>query len=161
MSELKMPMPKLPDIRMDTEAYEEGVYEEEIEEFEEEGGFTEEAIASIIGFVSAFGLPQPWLSRKALEYKQAAIDVGLARNLSVLLEKYFPAMEDKPEYAVLLSLLAFAALVISDRMDLQRKLKGYKVPKGAQPDVRMRGEKPVIEEVVENVQPGNVENAQE
>jgi len=161
LSELKMPMPKLPDIRIDTEAYEEGVYEEEIEEFEEEGGFTEEAIASIIGFVSAFGLPQPWLSRKALEYKQAAIDTGLAHNLSVLLEKYFPAMEDKPEYAVLLSLLAFAALVISDRMDLQRKLKGYKAPKGAQPDVRMRGEKPVIEEVIENVQSGNVENAQE
>ena len=150
MSELKMPMPKLPDIQVDETVYEEEPFEEEEEV--EEGGYTDDAIASLIGYLSAFGLPQPWMSRKALEYKQAALDVGLAHNVSILIEKYFPQLEDKPEYAVVLSLVAYGAIVLTDRMQLQQKLKMSKkvvVPK-------KKGE-----EVKENAGPKNSENAEQ
>lgn len=154
MSELKMAMPKLPDIQLDeTMIVEEGG--EFYEEPQEEGAvYTEEAIASAIGYFSAFGLPQPWLSKKALEYKQAAIDVGLARNVALLIEKYFPQLQDKPEYAVLLSIIAFAAIVIPDRLALQQKLKAvqkkYVPPK--------KGEN---KEVNENAGPQNSENVEQ
>ena len=150
MSELKMPMPKLPDIQVDETVYEEEPFEEEEEV--EEGGYTDDAIASLIGYLSAFGLPQPWMSRKALEYKQAALDVGLAHNVSILIEKYFPQLEDKPEYAVLLSLVAYGAIVLTDRMQLQQKLKKSK--KVAAPEKK-------VEEVERNAGPKNSENAKQ
>ena len=150
MSELKMPMPKLPDIQIDETVYEEEPYEEEEEA--EEGGYTDDAIASLIGYLSAFGLPQPWMSRKALEYKQAALDVGLAHNVSILIEKYFPQLEDKPEYAVVLSLIAYGAIVLTDRMQLQQKLKKSK---------KVVTPKKKVEEVKENAGPKNNENAEQ
>lgn len=139
MSELKMAMPKMPEIKLDDAMVVEEPYEEVYEEVEETAVYTEEAIASAIGYFSAFGLPQPYLSKKALEYKQAAIDVGLAHNVAVLLEKYFPQLEDKPEYAVLLSLVAFAAIVIPDRLALQQKLKAVQ-KKYAPPKPEQKGE---------------------
>ena len=150
MSELKMPMPKLPDIQVDETVYEEEPFEEEEEV--EEGGYTDDAIASLIGYLSAFGLPQPWMSRKALEYKQAALDVGLAHNVSILIEKYFPQLEDKPEYAVLLSLVAYGAIVLTDRMQLQQKLKMSK---------KVVAPKKKGEEVERNAGPKNSENAEQ
>ena len=150
MSELKMPMPKLPDIQVDETVYEEEPFEEEEEV--EEGGYTDDAIASLIGYLSAFGLPQPWMSRKALEYKQAALDVGLAHNVSILIEKYFPQLEDKPEYAVLLSLVAYGAIVLTDRMQLQQKLKMSK---------KVVAPKKKGEEVERNAGSKNSENAEQ
>lgn len=128
-SDIKMPMPKLPEIEVETEMTGNVDYEEEVYE-EEESHYMEEAIASAIGFVSAMGLPQPWMSKKAQEYKQAAIDVGLAHNMAVVLEKYLPEMEDRPEYALAFSLMAFAAIVIADRKALEAKIK----PKQKKPD---------------------------
>lgn len=128
-SDIKMPMPKLPDIQAEAEMTGEIDYEDEVYE-EEESHYMEEAIASAIGFISAFGLPQPWMSKKAQEYKQAAIDVGLAHNMALVMEKYLPEMEDKPEYALLFSLLTFGAIVIADRKALESKIK----PKQKKPD---------------------------
>jgi len=166
MSELKMPMPKLPEIEVDEMMVADEPIEEEVEETNETSVYIEESIASVIGFVSAFGLPQPWLSKKALEYKQAAIDVGLAHNLAVLLEKYVPQLEDKPEYAVLISALAFGALVISDRMELQRKLKAVRPKRQAkvvptQTNTVVEVVKEEEKEVKENARPEDNKNAEQ
>lgn len=117
--ELKMPMPKLPEIEID-ESFETGEAEPiEIEGEEESGPVTSEqmteAIASTIGFICALGLPEQVFEEKVAFYKQAAINTGFASSLVTVIEAYMPQLSNRPEAALIISGIAFASIVIMDR----------------------------------------------
>lgn len=164
--ELKMPMPKLPEIEID-ESFDTGEAEPiEVEAGEEEKGpvTTEqmtEAVASSIGFICALGLPEEVFEEKVAFYKDAAINTGFASSLVTVIEAYMPQLSNRPEAALIISGIAFASIVIMDRkmtmkryapkkkkkknnLELKKKVEEAKKK---EKEEQMRGIERVVEEV--------------
>ncbi len=125
MNELKMPMPKIPELETPAEyVVEEEEFEPETEP-EENEGFQRLAkvAAKLIAFVSVLGLPAELKKGKMLEYEDLAYDTGLADAVIDVLEYYMPSLEDRPEYALLFALAMYLTYVMIDR---QQTLAEYK-----------------------------------
>ncbi len=86
------------------------------------------AMAKMIGFISAVGLPKDVFVQEAKEFAQLAEETGFAESLCILIEYYFPDLSEySPWVGVVISGSIFAAVVWTKRAEIQEKLKKEKV----------------------------------
>lgn len=118
-----IPKPKLPTLNLKDEIVEE---EEKVEESEgEETPITKERVvkglSKLLGFVSAIGLPKEVFVEKSQEYAILAEETGVTEALLDTIEYYFPDLELSPAIVLMITGVAFASAVISDRQQTLQK----------------------------------------
>jgi len=110
------------------------------------------AMAKMIGFLAAIGLPREVFTQEAREFSYLAEETGFAESLCILIEYYFPDISEySPWIGVIISGSVFAAAVWSKRSEILEKYRKSQTPP-IQKVINRQKEKIKNTEKIENIE---------